>query len=312
MTPNISGEGSPQPRAITPTMRPHPAVAIWAHEPSPAKAGSARIAALQSGGSGNHLPIPVDLVTASGSGLDPEISIAAARYQAARVARLRGLPLDQVQSLIDQYTAGRHLRFFGEPRVNVLQLNLALDARRIGMMSDRKAPDPDELLAASRGKSTSRRAANSRFSLAMLPAWARPTPCSKPPTSAVRGRRCGRRLCRNPRAQRNRSAGQWPGDDSPPAGGVPRDDPAEMDLDAVLARRPAAGAGRRAGPHQRAGTRAIPSATRTSRRCWLPGSMSIPPSTSSTWKASTTSSPRSPASRSARRAGPGDRQADRN
>ena len=67
-------------------------------------------------------------MTASGSGLDPEVSIAAARYQAARVARIRGLALDRVEALIDQYTTGRTLGFLGEPRVNVLELNLALDA----------------------------------------------------------------------------------------------------------------------------------------------------------------------------------------
>jgi potassium-transporting ATPase KdpC subunit len=86
-----------------------------------------RIAALKAVDPGNPLPIPVDLVTASGSGLDPDISIAAARYQAARVARVRGLSLDRVQSLIDQYTTGRTFGFLGEPRVNVLKLNLALD-----------------------------------------------------------------------------------------------------------------------------------------------------------------------------------------
>ncbi len=89
---------------------------------------SARIAALKAADPNNSLPIPVDLVTASGSGLDPEISIAAARYQAARVARVRGLALDRVETLIDQYTTGRTLNFLGEPRVNVLKLNLALDA----------------------------------------------------------------------------------------------------------------------------------------------------------------------------------------
>jgi len=72
--------------------------------------------------------VPVDLVTASASGLDPDISPAAAQYQAARVARVRGMPLAQVQSLIDRNTQQPLLGFLGEPRVNVLALNIALDA----------------------------------------------------------------------------------------------------------------------------------------------------------------------------------------
>ncbi len=92
------------------------------------KAVQDRIDALKTADPGNTAPIPVDLVTASGSGLDPNISVAAAQYQAARVARLRGLPLDQVQKLVSQYTQPRQLGFLGEPRVNVLELNLALDS----------------------------------------------------------------------------------------------------------------------------------------------------------------------------------------
>jgi len=87
-----------------------------------------RIAALRAADPGNPAPIPVDLVTASGSGLDPHISVAAADYQAARVARARALPLPRVQALIAAHTAGRLLGVLGEPRVNVLELNLALDA----------------------------------------------------------------------------------------------------------------------------------------------------------------------------------------
>ncbi len=86
-----------------------------------------RIQALKAADPGNTAPIPVDLVTASGSGLDPNISVAAGLYQAPRVARLRGLPLAQVQALIARYTQGRQLGFLGEPRVNVLELNLGLD-----------------------------------------------------------------------------------------------------------------------------------------------------------------------------------------
>jgi K+-transporting ATPase ATPase C chain len=74
--------------------------------------------------------IPIDAVTASGSGLDPDISVANARLQAARVARARGLDLDDVLALIAEHTDGRSLGFLGEPGVNVLELNLALDGER--------------------------------------------------------------------------------------------------------------------------------------------------------------------------------------
>jgi len=87
----------------------------------------ARIDALKKADPGNNQPIPVDLVTASGSGLDPDISIAAALYQLPRVARVRNLSEAQVRQLIDQNTTGRFLGFIGEPYVNVLKLNLALD-----------------------------------------------------------------------------------------------------------------------------------------------------------------------------------------
>ena len=75
----------------------------------------------------NRRPIPVDLVSASASGLDPEISPAAAHYQAARVAHARNLPLAQVEALIRTHEQGRLLGVIGEPRVNVLEVNLALD-----------------------------------------------------------------------------------------------------------------------------------------------------------------------------------------
>ena len=86
-----------------------------------------RIDALKALDPSNTQPIPVDLVTASASGLDPEISPAAARYQAARVAAARQFNTKQVLALIEQHTRPQYLGFFGEPRVNVLALNLALD-----------------------------------------------------------------------------------------------------------------------------------------------------------------------------------------
>jgi K+-transporting ATPase ATPase C chain len=88
----------------------------------------ARIDALHTADPLNTLSIPVDLVTASASGLDPDISIASANYQAARVARIRNIAFETVTSLIAQNTSGRVLGFLGEPRVNVLNLNIALDA----------------------------------------------------------------------------------------------------------------------------------------------------------------------------------------
>ncbi len=87
-----------------------------------------RIAALREADPGNAAPVPVDLMTASASGLDPHITVAAAQYQAARVARTTGLGADAVNQLIAEHTEHKLLGFFGEERVNVLQLNLALDA----------------------------------------------------------------------------------------------------------------------------------------------------------------------------------------
>lgn len=89
-----------------------------------------RIKALHDADPGNSGPIPVDLVTASASGLDPQISPAAAEYQVARVARERAISADQVRQLVVQHTEGRTFGILGEPRVNVLELNLALDGLR--------------------------------------------------------------------------------------------------------------------------------------------------------------------------------------
>jgi potassium-transporting ATPase KdpC subunit len=96
--------------------------------PALLEAVQARIDALKAADPGNLEPIPVDLVTASGSGLDPHISPAAVLYQVRRVTLARGLSEDIVRQLVAEHTLGRQLGFLGEPTVNVLELNLALDA----------------------------------------------------------------------------------------------------------------------------------------------------------------------------------------
>jgi len=96
--------------------------------PALVEAVKARIDALRAADPGNTAPVPVDLVTASASGLDPHITPAAAMYQAARVARVRGRPIEEIGALVERHTESPLFGVLGEPRVNVLALNLALDA----------------------------------------------------------------------------------------------------------------------------------------------------------------------------------------
>jgi len=95
--------------------------------PALADAVKDRIKALRDADPGNNAPVPIDLVTASGSGLDPHISVAAAEFQVSRVAKARGMPVQRVRDLVAGATEGRTLWVLGEPRVNVLALNLALE-----------------------------------------------------------------------------------------------------------------------------------------------------------------------------------------
>ena len=101
-----------------------------ARNPALADAVKDRIKALRDADPENKDSVPVDLVTASGSGLDPHISVAAAAYQAPRVARVRGMSIERVMALVSEHAEGRTLAILGEPRVNVLELNLALDGVR--------------------------------------------------------------------------------------------------------------------------------------------------------------------------------------
>ena len=102
---------------------------LGSNNPALKDAVKARVDALHASDPGNTKPVPVDLATASASGLDPHISPAAAKYQVARVARTRGKTIPEIQQVVARFTEGRQFGILGEPRVNVLKLNLALDGK---------------------------------------------------------------------------------------------------------------------------------------------------------------------------------------
>jgi K+-transporting ATPase ATPase C chain len=118
--------GRPRPRRFR-TMRSIVGSNLGPSNPALVEAVRARSPRCAEADPGNLEPVPVDLVTASASGLDPHISVAAALYQVPRVARARGLDAEAVRQLVAQQSEGRQFGIFGEPRVNVLVLNLALD-----------------------------------------------------------------------------------------------------------------------------------------------------------------------------------------
>ncbi len=119
--------------------------------PALTEAAKARLEALRKADPGNRSSVPIDLVTSSGSGLDPHISPAAAFYQVPRVARSRSLSPDNIRHLVEQFTEPRQWGFLGEPRVNVLKLNLALDRLPTRRDSSRKTGVPERNPARSEG-----------------------------------------------------------------------------------------------------------------------------------------------------------------